>query len=549
MSDLKLRLHLEENDHSNRIVPVAKSEFIIGRLPECDLCLPFSEVSRHHARIVKNEAQQWSVEDLQSTNGTILNQFQIKSPQTLRNDDIIQIGNTFMTVILNLPQTAKMTSLGTMKEGKTILRNAQELQQQWIQADDVSDPLTTHQTAIFRLQYLVEIAKGLNSAESIEAIFSQVQKVVFQELKSIERLALLVDVEGDGKLKLINAASKTSPYSMPEVRDINWISQTICQRVFDERVSIKLVDAQSDEDFSKEDSILMQGIRGALAVPLWDQNQVVGVLYADARLRLEHSDPLEDDDLSFFSTLANLVASSVQRWLLSYKLQGEANIRHKLERYHSPTVVQHLIAQGVLDDGRIIPIETDMSILFADLVGFTALSEKLSPQEIAELLNNLFEEMLKSIFDAGGTLDKYIGDCIMAFFGAPEKQVDHADRAAKAALGMLARLDQLNAEKQLWHEPLQLRIAINSGKAVVGDVGSSQRVDYTVLGATVNLASRMESVCAPGECIISDATYQRLTHKEHFIPIGEGRFKGIDRPIMIYQTQRHPASAPPSVQS
>jgi len=523
MSELKLRLHLEENDNSNRIINVTKPEFIIGRLPECDLCLPFSEVSRHHARLIKNEAEQWIVEDLQSTNGTILNQFQIKSPQSLRNGDVIQIGNTFMAVILNIPITAKMTSLGTMKEGKTILRNAEELQQQWIQANDISDPLTTHQTAIFRLQYLVEIAKGLNSAESIEAIFSQVQKVVFQELKSIERLALLVDVEENGKLKLINAGSKTSPHSIPEVKDISWISQSICQKVFDEKVSIKLVDAQTDADFGKEDSILMQGIRGALAVPLWDQNNVVGVLYADARLRLQHSDPLDDDDLSFFSTLANLVASSVQRWLLSNKLQDEANIRHKLERYHSPTVVQHLIAQGVLDNGRIIPVERDISIVFADIVGFTALSEKLSPQEIAHLLNCLFEEMIKSVFDAGGTLDKYIGDCIMAFFGAPEAQPDHADRAAQAALGMLARLDQLN-EQKLWEEPLQLRIAINSGKAVVGDVGSSQRVDYTVLGATVNLASRMESVCAPGECIISDATYQRLTHKEHFLPIGEGRF-------------------------
>ena len=537
MSELKLRLHLEENDNSQRIANVTKSEFVIGRLPECDLCLPFSEVSRYHTRISKNTHQQWLVEDLQSTNGTVLNQFQINSPETLHNGDVIQVGNTFMEVILNIPSTAKMTSLGTMKEGKTILRNAKELQQQWIKADDIHDPLTTHQTTIFRLQYLVEIAKGLNSAESIEAIFSQVQKVVFQELKTIERLALLVDVEGNGKLKLMNAASKTAPQSIPLIKDINWISQSICQKVFDERVSIKLVDAQTDEDFSNEDSILMQGIRGALAVPLWDQNDVVGVLYADARLRLEYADPLDDDDLSFFSTLANLVASSVQRWLLSHKLNEEENIRHKLERYHSPMVVQHLIAQGVLDNGRIIPVETDISILFADIVGFTALSEKLSPQDIAQLLNSLFEEMIKSIFDAGGTLDKYIGDCIMAFFGAPEAQADHADRAAKAALGMLARLEELNAQ-HLWNEPLQLRIAINSGKAVVGDVGSSQRVDYTVLGGTVNLASRMESVCAPGECIISDATYQRLTHKKHFLPIGEGRFKGIDRPIMIYQTQR-----------
>jgi adenylate cyclase len=538
MTELKLRLHLEDNNQSNRIVNVMKSGFIIGRLPECDLCLPFSEVSRHHACFKKNEHQQWLLEDLKSTNGTILNQFQVKSPQSLRNGDVVQIGNTFMEVILNIPITAKMTSLGTMKEGKTILRNAEELQQQWMQANDIGDPLTTHQTAIFRLQHLVEIAKGLNSAESIEAIFFQVQNVVFQELKSIQRLALLVDVEGNGKLKLMNAASKTEPKRMPQVKDINWISQSICQKVFDEKVSIKLVDAQSDEDFSQENSILMQGIRGALAVPLWDQHTVVGVLYADATLRLENSDPLEDEDLSFFSTLANLVASSVQRWLLTYKLQGEANIRHKLERYHSPTVVQHLIAQGVLDNGRIIPIETDISILFADLVGFTALSEKLSPTEIADLLNCLFEEMIKSIFEAGGTLDKYIGDCIMAFFGAPEPQLDHADRAAQAALGMLARLDKLNEEK-LWKEPLQLRIAINSGKAVVGDVGSSQRVDYTVLGATVNLASRMESVCEPGECIISEDTYNLLTHQEHFEAVGQTSFKGIDRKIMIYQTKRH----------
>ncbi|NES82606.1 MAG: adenylate cyclase, partial [Moorea sp. SIO2B7] len=290
--------------------------------------------------------------------------------------------------------------------------------------------------------------------------------------------------------------------------------------------------------FEGENSILTKGIRGALAVPLWDKDQVVGVLYADARLRLTGDEPLDDADLSFFSTLANLVASSVQRWLLARKLQEQAEIRHKLERYHSPSVVQHLLADGVFDNGRITPVEADMSILFADLVGFTALSERMTPNQIADLLNPLFEEMLKSIFAVGGTLDKYIGDCIMAFFGAPEPQSDHPDRAVKAALGMLNRLDQLNAKKT-WSEPLQLRIAINSGKAVVGDVGGSQRVDYTVLGATVNLAARMESVCPPGECMISKDTYSRLEDRKDFFPIGEGRFKGIERPVMIFQTRRN----------
>jgi adenylate cyclase len=113
--------------------------------------------------------------------------------------------------------------------------------------------------------------------------------------------------------------------------------------------------------------------------------------------------------------------------------------------------------------------------------------------------------MLQEVFTYGGTLDKYIGDCIMAFFGAPEEQSDHAERAVTTAQAMLRRLEKLNANG-FWQEPIQLRIAINSGKAVVGDVGSSQRVEYTALGATINLASRLESVCPPDECVVSEAT-------------------------------------------
>jgi adenylate cyclase len=143
------------------------------------------------------------------------------------------------------------------------------------------------------------------------------------------------------------------------------------------------------------------------------------------------------------------------------------------------------------------------------------------------------------VFAVGGTLDKFIGDCIMAFFGAPEPQPDHAERAVAAAKGMLERLQRLNA-KQFFLEPLQLRVAINSGKAVVGDVGSSQRVDYTALGATINLAARMETICPPGQCVISEATLSLLRRPQSFQSMGEHRFKGINRPIQIYQTTYAP---------
>ncbi|MBD2578783.1 adenylate/guanylate cyclase domain-containing protein [Oscillatoria sp. FACHB-1406] len=535
MTELQLRIHIEGQAEST--VKVAKDEFIIGRLPECDLCLPYSEISRHHTRVWSDKEKRWHVEDLGSTNGTLLNQQPLRAPQRLYPNDFLQIGNAIL--IVNLPQNTHV-SLGQRplsNDGQTILRSAEELREEWIEAAQSGDAYSDSQQAISRLKYLVEIAKNLNSAESIEAIFAQVQAVVFQELPSIQRLALLVDVKGDGHLRAIEVAAR---HALPEGKSTytnGWIGRTICEKVFNEKVAIKTVDAQSDARFEGENSIVAKGIRGAFAVPLWDANQVVGVLYADGNVTLTGSGSADDEELSFFSTLANLVAYSIQRWRLTEKLKDEARIRHQLERYHSPSVVQHLMAAGALERGCLEPLEADISILFADLVGFTALSEQLSPGEISQLLNRFFEEMLKFVFGTGGTLDKFIGDCIMAFFGAPEPQRDHADRAVAAAMGMLEHLDRLNAQ-QIWPQPLQLRIAINSGRAVAGDVGSAQRVDYTVLGATVNLAARMESVCAPGECIISEATYRNLRKRDRFVLIGQKQFKGIDRSVMIYQTQR-----------
>lgn len=562
MAELKLYIQTEGN--TEKTVFVERNEFKIGRSPECDLHLPYGSISRIHARLVKNPSGEWFIEDMGSKNGTLLNESFVTCPLKVNHGDIIRIGNVFISVIFtNNPQTKppisvqsqtkppvnynsqatttsqpRATLQTTIGPSITILRNAKDLQQQWIQAEASGDILSNKERAIARLKDLVDIAKGLNSAESIEAIFSQVQKVVFRQIKSVDRLALLIDVNGSGKLELMNSAARDIAEQQHLAAHGNWISRTICQKVFSEKVAIHTADAQSDERFDGEQSILFKGIRSAMAVPLWDENKVVGVLYADAHLRRRDWAQEGEEDLSFFSALANLVASSVQRWLLTRKLRNEETIRQKLERYHSPAVVQQLIAAGTLQGGRLPPTEEDVSILFADIVGFTALSERLTPAQIANLLNDFFEEMLKEVFAFGGTLDKFIGDCIMAFFGAPERQPDHAERAVAAAQGMLDRLQRLNTERIL-SEPLQLRIAINSGKVVVGDVGSSQRVDYTVLGAPVNLASRMEGICPPGECVISENTYALLKSPTGFEVMGEYRFKGIDKPVLIYQTKRN----------
>ncbi|MEW6494907.1 MAG: adenylate/guanylate cyclase domain-containing protein [Cyanobacteriota bacterium] len=534
MAELKLCLR---QGNTEKTITVNRDEFTIGRLPECDLHLPFDGISRCHARILKIASGGWAIEDQGSKNGTRLNEHPVTSPQPVKHGDILWLGDIALTVVLTTPPQPNPNQGQPLERGTTILRNVKELQQQWIQADNPNKD-ASKEKAIARLIDLLDIAKSLSAAESIEAIFSRVQDVVFRYLQSIERLALLVDVTGSGQLELLNAGGRNMAQQQNLAADGSWISRSICQKVFTEKVAIQSADAQMDQRFEGQQSILIKGIKSAMAVPLWDENKVVGVLYADASHSSIHWTEQGQEDLSFFSTLANIVASSVQRWLLAQKLRSEEAIRQRLERYHSPAVVQQLIALGALPNGRLPPTEGEISILFADIVGFTALSERLSPVQIAELLNTLFEEMLQEVFAVGGTLDKYIGDCVMAFFGAPDPQKDHADRAVAAATGMLTRLKKLNINQALG-ETIQLRIAVNSGKAVVGDVGSSQRVDYTALGGTINLASRMESICPPGSCVVSEATYKMLTQKQDWEEMGEHRFKGIDRLVRVYQTKKN----------
>ncbi|QLE55029.1 adenylate/guanylate cyclase domain-containing protein [Nostoc sp. TCL26-01] len=534
----QLTLRLQQGD-TETTVTVEQDIFTIGRLPECDLYLPFGGVSRKHAQLVKKADSTWIIKDLGSKNGTQVNQNTVNNTQQLQHGDVIWLGNVNLVVSLQAPVPSyphKHVEMAADGEQRTIFRNVKQLQQQWIDADSHDGNIGNKDKTIARLKDLVDIAKNLCAAASIEEIFSQVQQVVFRYLSSIDRLALLIDVGGCGHLELVNAGTRSMTQQKYLLADGSWISRTICQKVFAEKVVIQTADTHKDERFSSEHSILLKGIRSAMAVPLWDENKVVGVLYADAHLSSYHWANEGEEELSFFSALANLVASSVQRWLLAEKLKTEEVIRHRLERYHSPAVVQQLIAVGGSPDGRLPPAESEISILFADLVGFTAISERLTPTAIAQLLNNLFEEMLQEVFAYSGTLDKYIGDCIMAFFGAPEPQADHADRATAAAKGMLNRMERLNANG-FWQEPLQLRIAINSGKAVVGDVGSSQRVEYTALGGTINLAARMEGVCPPSECVISEATYQLLSQHSDFHEMGNHRFKGIDRLVKVYQTK------------
>jgi adenylate cyclase len=163
-------------------------------------------------------------------------------------------------------------------------------------------------------------------------------------------------------------------------------------------------------------------------------------------------------------------------------------------------------------------------------------SETKRPEEVASFLSNFFSAAVDAIFAYGGTLDKFIGDAVMAFFGAPIMQEDHADRAILAGLMMMERVETWNAEREREGlPPVRIRVGINSGPAVVGNVGTEKRVDYTVLGSSVNIASRLESgVAKPGQLVISKPTLDRVMGSFNTEALGEFALKGLQQKMPVY---------------
>jgi adenylate cyclase len=163
-------------------------------------------------------------------------------------------------------------------------------------------------------------------------------------------------------------------------------------------------------------------------------------------------------------------------------------------------------------------------------------SETQKPEEVAEFLSHFFSCAVESIFAYGGTLDKFIGDAVMAFFGAPIPQEDHADRAVLTGLMLQRLVGEWNAEREKQSLPaVRIRVGINSGPAVVGNVGTEKRVDYTVLGSAVNIASRLESgVAKPGQLVISQNTLERIVGSFQTESLGEFALKGLQQKMPVY---------------
>lgn len=412
---------------------------------------------------------------------------------------------------------------GLEKETAGLARDSSLIRQNKRKALD-----TAYSSQVFG--FLSRLARMLITSASDDEILSNVMDIAFEAFP-VDRGFILLRNEKTSELAcdLVRINNRTEFRPSSEVP----ISKTMLEAVMRERVALLTYDALSDRRLAGTESVRIHQIRAAMCTPLWSGEKIIGVMQLDTP---HHTGTFTEPDVDLLATIANFAAVAIERNRNAREAEYQRELRNRLSRYHSPAVIEEVMQEGASSEGSQLR-KTEVTVLFADIVGFTAFSENSPPEEVANLMEGYFNHAVEAIFSLGGTLDKFIGDCVMAFFGAPMRQPDHAYRAVAAAVRIREALETWNAERASQGLSLiKTRIAINTGPVVVGDIGSNRRVDYTVLGNTVNVAARLEeSVCTPGDIVVGDETFRQLAGRLPTERMGEFALKGLSQKVIAHR--------------
>ena len=527
---MKIILLVEGN---RRTVELTEEGVTIGRGEAANIRITSNAVSRIHARFFLKDGKA-HVMDMKSMNGTTLNDLPVLEPTALTPGDKVLLGEVpiqWLAEVLSPPSGALVTASGIFNKPHFDPRIAMEERafdtsgSIMVPHATLDDMLARHKAekapaeveALF--QRLAKMAGKLLGAAGLPELLDSVMSLVTAQIRCQRGFILLVDAS-EQLIPEYVWEEKPGAISTP-------ISRTIARTAMTDKVTILTTDARVDPRFAAGESIKIHGISSALVAPLIVDTQALGVIYLESSL---NKGGFKREDEHLLSAMANFAAVGIQR-------ERETRFRQRLERYHSPQVVSEILkATQNLDAPILQARRCEISVLFADISGFTRMSEGMEPLQLASILNRSFEVMTDQIFQRGGTLDKYIGDAIMAFFGAPAPDADHAAHAVEAAMAMQQALRIMNENRPEGYPELRMRIGINSGEAFAGDIGCEKRMDYTVMGSTVNLASRLESsVAGPGQIVIGPETAELLVLKG-LTQLDPVSLKGIEqevRPFLV----------------
>jgi adenylate cyclase len=518
-------------DGTNTIVECAIPLIRIGRGDDNEIVLedPSRSISRFHAQLATDQAGQAILTDMKSANGTFVNEQILDGPVALAQDDVVRIGpyrlifrDTYIPPPKEKPQIMPAFEIETSTFDLNELQATTRLLEPSVTQTLPSSPQLRalellHEVGV-RLARTVTAADVVETAVDLLFRIGGVQRATLMSWDDGQQAFRPAELHGRGGKKVTASGAPASfdPRNLV-------LSKTILRKVREENRPLHIRDASAHAEIGRSQSVLRAGIQAAFCSPLTFQGRFLGVLYAD---NLAAPDAFSPDDFRIFTTIAAqtglALASSITRGELLKREVEQAAMR----LYLSPQVADLITAMdgGVELGGVLQPV----TVLFADIRDFTKISEHLDAREVVLLLNEFFTAMTGVIMDAGGTLDKYIGDCVMALFGAPVPAVDDVQRAVEAAINMQREAARLDTQ-------IRIGVGLHTGRAVVGNIGSSQRMQYTAIGDAVNVAARLVHIAAPGQIIVSEDIRNLSTG--FFEPLGEVELKGRRQRINAYSLQ------------
>lgn len=504
----------------------------LGRHPNNTLRLVDREVSKEHASI-ERVGNTFLLRDLNSSNGTFVNGRKVRELR-LRDGDEIALGNSRLvfhsgevgTGAGGTPSTSPgVTVVASAHSMPAFLAQVEQKEEvEFRPADQVQDIASLKQD-YEKLRIANEFHRFVGAERELKSLLDKILTVAFQLLAADNAVIFLPDETG----KLHDAAVKKRKEKDADQPVV--VSDTVLQRVAQTRSAVLTADAILDSRFSSSESIVAQGIRSAMAVPLLSKGVLKGVLFCDTR---ERTNAFSEKDLKVLSGIASQAAIALENADLAKKIEVEAVTRAELSRFLSPAVAE-MVVQGKVELLRVGRM-AEVSVIFADIRGFTSMSESESPQETVAMLNAFFTRMAHVIFRHEGNLDKFIGDCVMATWGPPSQHPDDAARALKAALDMNAEISDMNrAREEEGLKPISVGIGVNTGTAVVGYMGSSDRHEFTAIGDSVNTASRLCGLAKGGEVLASENTVRRAGPGFLIEPVSVLQVKGKEKGVNTFR--------------
>ncbi len=460
----------------------------IGRHPNNDIVIAEPSASRQHARIDYNRSTDTALlQDLTSTNGTYINRRRLSYTYRLQHLDMIRIGSSTINVVIR----------GTDEPLDTVRGPQKFTRERLLEALD-------HHTVL-----MYQISERLNTIMNLSECL--------EEIANLMKKAM-----GADKCKVIlkEQFERMEEFGFPS---------TLAQSAINEKSAVVIPDmAQSDAVADSESATLLK-IRSALCVPIMTENDVIGLIYM-YKSRPE-SRPFTNTDLQVAIAISHQAALTIQRVNLLNKVQQEQSLRQMFQRFVSPQEVDYVLRDYDLHGTLPGLKERQISVLFADITDSTGLAEAMGAQDFGKLLNNYYLEITNIIFEHYGVV-RYLGDGVLSVFGMSDESLDHKLDSVNSAIAILEKMKSISSE---FDQPFNLRLSIKAGRAVVGYVGTSERVEFTVLGDLVNVAKGMNPFAAENKLVVGEEIYKAVSDQFKMKKLDSIIVKGRKGHVKIYE--------------